>query len=163
MRLTLRTLDISLGVWVACWLIAAVVVATSIKGLEDSGVAVVTAGDGLEETSAGLRRAASGLNETAAALGAIDDLPFVPGNPGEAVERTAEDVQRFAVRVRATADDARAAGSDAQDAARTLAIVLGLAIALVPTVPIVALYLLLRRVIGQELAVRRVIGQELVR
>ena len=151
-RLTLKTLDISLGVWVACWLIAAVVVATSIKGLEDSGAAVVTAGDGLEETSAGLRRAAGGLNETAAALGAIDDLPFVPGNPGSAVGRTADDVERFAVRVRATADDARAAGNDAQDAARTLAIVLGLAIALVPTVPTVALYLLLRRVIGLELA-----------
>ncbi len=152
MRVSLRTLDVSLGVWVVVWLVAAVVVASSIRQLEDSGAAVVTAGDGLEETSAGLRRAAGGLHETADALGAIDELPFVPGNPGVAVERTAADVERFAVRVRATADDARAAGRDAQDSARTLAIVLGLAIALVPTLPIVALYLLLRRLIAAELA-----------
>jgi hypothetical protein len=151
MRLTLRTLDVSLGVWVLLWLVAAVVVASSIKQLEDGAAAVVTAGDGLQETSAGLQRAAGGLHETADALDAIDQLPFVPGNPGSAVERTAADVERFAVRVRATADDARAAGTDAQDSARTLAIVLGLAIALVPTVPFVALYLLLRRQIGNEL------------
>lgn len=152
MRVTLRTLDVSLGVWVLLWLVAAVVVASSIRDLEDGGAAVVTAGDGLEETSAGLRRAASGLHETADALDAVDRLPFVPGNPGRAVERTAEDVERFAVRVRATADDARLAGEDAQESARTLAVVLGLALALVPTVPLVALYLLLRRLIAQELA-----------
>jgi hypothetical protein len=150
-RLTIRTLDVALGVWVLVWLIAAVVTAVSIKQLEDGGAAVVTAGDGLQETSAGLRRAASGLHETADALDGIDDLPFVPGNPGRAVERTAVDVERFAVRVRVTARDARVAGKDAQDSARTLAVVLGLAIALVPTVPIVAFYLLLRRLIEQEL------------
>ena len=151
MRLTIRTLDIALWVWVLVWLIAAVVTAVSIKQLEDGGEAVVTAGEGLQETSAGLGRAASGLHETADALDGIDDLPFVPGNPGRAVERTAVDVERFAVRVRVTARDARVAGTDAQESARTLAIVLGLAIALVPTVPIVAFYLRLRRLIEQEL------------
>ena len=50
-----------------------------------------------------------------------------------------------------TARDARIAGEDAQESARTLAIVLGLAIALVPTVPTVAFYLLLRRLIALEL------------
>ncbi len=152
MRPTLRTLDVSLGVWVLVWLVAAVVVASSIKQLEEGAAAVVTAGDGLEETSAGLQRAAGGLHETADALDAVDQLPFVPGNPGEAVERPAADVERFAVRVRATADDAREAGEDAEASTRTLAIVLGLAIALVPTVPFVAFYLLLRRLIAQELA-----------
>jgi hypothetical protein len=151
MRVSIRTLDVALGVWVVVWLIAAAVVAGSIKQLEDGGAAVVTAGDGLQETSAGLRRAAGGLHETADALGAIDELPFVPGDPGAAVERTAGDVERFAVRVRATADDARAAGRDAEESARTLAVVLGLALALVPTVPVVALYLLLRQLIAQEL------------
>ena len=151
MRLTIRTLDIALGVWVLVWLVAAVVVAVSIKQLEDGGAAVVTAGDGLQETSAGLHRAAQGLHETADALGALDDLPFVPGNPGRAVDRTADDVERFGVRVRVTARDARIAGEDAQQSARVLAIVLGFAIALIPTVPIVAFYLLLRRLIAQEL------------
>ena len=100
MRLTIRKLDVALGVWVLVWLVAAVVVAVSIKQLEDGGAAVVTAGDGLQETSAGLHRAAQGLHETADALGALDSLPFVPGNPGDAVDRTADDVQRFGVRVR---------------------------------------------------------------
>jgi hypothetical protein len=152
MRVSIRTLDIALGVWVVVWLIAAAAVASSIKQLEDGGAAVVTAGDGLQETSAGLQRAAGGLHETADALGAIDELPFVPGDPGAAVERTAGDVERFAVRVRVTADDARAAGRDAEESARTLAVVLGLALALVPTVPVIALYLLLRQVIAEELA-----------
>lgn len=151
MRLNIRTLDYALGVWVLVWLVAAVIVAVSIKQLEDGGEAVVTASDGLQETSAGLGRAARGLHETAGALDGIDDLPFVPGNPGRAVERTAVDVERFAVRVRVTARDARAAGEDAQGSARTLAVVLGFAIALVPTVPTVAFYVLLRRLIAQEL------------
>lgn len=151
---TLRTLDVAVGVWVVAWLALAVVTALSIKQLEDGGEAVVRAGQGLQETSAGLRRAGSGLHETARALGAIDELPFVPGNPGAAVERTADDVDRFAVRVQVTARDAREAGQDAKESARTLAVVLGLAIALVPTVPTLALYLLLRRLTAQELARR---------
>jgi hypothetical protein len=150
----IRVVDAALGVWVVVWLIAAVAVASSIEQLEDGGAAVVAAGDGLEETSAGLDRAAGGLRQTAQALGLIGDLPFVPGNPGAALGRTADDVELFAVRVRATAEDARVTGLEAQEAARTLAVVLGLAIALVPTVPFVALYLLLRRLIAQELRLR---------
>jgi hypothetical protein len=150
-RRDIRTLDVALAVWVVAWLIAAIVVAMSIKQLEDGGKAVVSAGEGLHETSAGLRRAGRGLHETASALGALDALPFVPGNPGAAIERTADDVDRFAGRVQVTAADARTTGTEAQESARTLAVVLGLAIALVPTIPIVALYLLLRRVIAQEL------------
>jgi hypothetical protein len=150
----IRIVDVALGVWVVVWLIAAVAVASSIKQLEDGGAAVVAAGDGLDETSAGLDRAAAGLHQTAQALGVIGELPFVPGNPGAALGRTADDVELFAVRVRATAEDARVTGLEAQEAARTLAVVLGLAIALIPTVPFVALYLLLRRLIAQELRLR---------
>ena len=150
----IRIVDAALVVWVVAWLVAAGVVFAAIRQLEDGGRAVVSAGVGLDETSRGLRRASNGLRETAGALDAIDRLPFVSGNPGAAVRRTADDVDRFAIRARQTAADARTTGSDAQDAARTLAIVLGLAIALVPTIPLVAFYLLFRPVVAQQLETR---------
>ena len=96
----MRIVDAALVVWVVAWLVAAGVVFAAIRQLEDGGRAVVSAGAGLEETSRGLRRAGIGLHETAGALGAIDQFPFVSGNPGAAVQRTADDVDRFAIRVR---------------------------------------------------------------
>src|ERR671911_129497 len=77
------------------------------------------------------------------------ELPFVSGNPGEAVEQTATDLDGFAVRVRQTGRDARVTGAQARDSAATLAIVLGLAVALTPTRPILFLYLLLRPLVAQ--------------
>ncbi len=130
--------------WVAVWLLAGALVYDSIRQLEDGGRAVVAAGDGLDETSDALDRAARGLHETASALDALGALPFLSGDPGDAVETTADDVEELAARVRVTADDARTTGTDAQESAATLAIVLGLAVALGTTLPVVVLYLLAR-------------------
>jgi hypothetical protein len=151
MRLGIRAVDASLVVWAAAWIAAAAVVHSSLVQLEDGGTAVVAAGAGLEETSDGLRRAGRGLHETADALAVLGQLPFVPGDPGEGVEQTADDVDRFAVGIRAAGRDARATGADARDAAGTLAIVLGLAVALGPTLPALFLYLLLRPLVAQHL------------
>ena len=150
----IRLVDIGVAVWVAVWLLGGVVVYHSIHKLEEGGQAVVSAGDGLDQTSAALDRAGRGLHETASALGTLDSLPFVSGNPGEAVGRTATDVEQLADRVRVTAEDARTTGADAQDSASTLAIVLGLAVALGTTLPLVALYLLLRPEIATRVAAR---------
>jgi hypothetical protein len=46
-----------------------------------------------------------------------------------------------------TARQARASGVQARESAHDVAIVLGAAVALVPTVPVIALYLLLRPVV----------------
>ena len=151
MRPGIRALDAALVVWTLAWLIAAGVTYSSLKQLEDGGSAVISAGDGLRETSEGLRRAGRGLHETADALEVVGDLPFVSGNPGEAVEQTADDLDDFAVRVRQTGRDARATGAQARDSAGTLAIVLGLAVALTPTLPVLFLYLLLRPLVAQQL------------
>ena len=151
MRLGIRAIDTALVVWTLAWLIAAVVTYSSLKDLEDGGSAVISAGDGLRETSAGLSRAGRGLHETADALEVVGDLPFVSGNPGAAVERTAEDLDEFAVRVRKTGRDARVTGAQARDSAGTLAIVLGLAVALTPTLPVLFLYVLLRPLVAQQL------------
>jgi hypothetical protein len=151
MRLGIRAVDAALLVWAVAWLVAAGVVYSSLKQLEDGGRAVVAAGEGLDETSAGLRRAAQGLHETSEALTIVGDLPFVDVDPGAAVERTAADVDRFAVRVRATGQDAREAGASAEQSAGTLAVVLGLAVALGPTLPAFFLYLLLRPLVAQRM------------
>src|SRR5918994_1499370 len=129
MRPGVRAVDAALVVWTVAWLIAAAVTYSSLKELEDGGPAVISAGDGLRETSEGLSRAGRGLHETAAALEIVGDLPFVSGNPGEAVEQTADDLDDFAVRVRQTGRDARVTGAQARDSAGTLAIVLGWAAA----------------------------------
>jgi hypothetical protein len=151
MRLRIRAVDAALVVWCAAWLVAAGITYSALKQLEDGGAAVISAGEGLEETSAGLRRAGRGLHETADALEVVSSLPFVPADPGGAVERTANDVDRFAVGVLQTGRDARATGRDARDSAATLAVVLALAVALTPTLPVLFLYLLLRRLVTQQL------------
>jgi len=150
----IRLVDIGVAVWIAVWLVAGVVVYQSIHKLEDGGKAVVSAGDGLDQTSAALDRAARGLHQTADTLGTLDALPFVSGDPGAAVERTANDVEVLAGRVRVTAGDARTTGADAQDSASTLAVVLGLPVALGTTLPALALYLLLRPEIAARVVAR---------
>jgi hypothetical protein len=150
-----RWVTFGLGVWVVAWVIAGAVVFDSIRGLGEGGQAVVSAGEGLDETAAALDRAARGLHETADALGAFDTLSLFAGSPGEAVEQTADDVEALAARVRDTADDARTTGGDAEDAASVLSIVLGLAVALGPTVPAIVFYLVFRSVFAgrREVAV----------
>jgi len=150
----IRLVDLGLAVWVAVWLVAASLVFDSIKGLEDGGRAVVSAGEGLDETSVALDRAAGGLQETGDALGRLDDLPFLSRDPGAAVKQTAADVEQLAERVRETGRDARVTGADAEDAAGTLAVVLGLAVALAPTLPVLLLYLLLRPLVAERLGRR---------
>ncbi len=151
MRPGIRAVDAALVIWTLAWLVAASVTYSSLKQLEEGGQAVVKAGEGLRETSEGLSRAGTGLHETAGALELLGDLPFVNGNPGSAVDQTADDLERFAVRVRETGRDAMVTGTDAQESAATLAVVLGLAVALSPTLPIVLLYLLLRPLVAQQL------------
>ena len=150
----IKLVDLGLAVWAAVWLVAATLVFESIKGLEEGGRAVATAGEGLDETSVALDRAAGGLQETGDALDLLDSLPLLPENPGGAVKQTAGDVERLADRVRVTGRDARVTGADAEDAAGTLAVVLGLAVALAPTLPVLLLYLLLRPVVAERVGTR---------
>ena len=150
----IRLVDVGVTIWAAVWLVAASLVFDSIKGLEDGGRAVVAAGEGLHETSIALDRAAGGLRETGDSLGRLGELPFLPQDPGAAVTQTAADVEQLAVRVRGTGRDARVTGADAEDAAGTLAVVLGLAVALGPTLPVLFLYLLLRPLVAERLGRR---------
>lgn len=151
MRVPIGVIDAAIAVWSLAWVVAAIVVVSAVKQIEDGGEAVVTASVGLRETSAALDRAAGGLHETGDALSELGDLPFVPGDPGEAIEETADDVDRIATHVAVAARDARRTGLEAQESGRTLAVVLGVATALVPTVPLALMYLLLRPLVAQRL------------
>ena len=121
---------------------------TSVKQLEDYGETTVTAATGLDQTSVGLVRAARGLRETGNAL---DDIPFVGEQIDANIRRTARDVDEIAKTVRTTARQARVSGVQTRDSARGVALVLGAAIALVPTLPLAVLYLLLRPLVAQQL------------
>lgn len=151
MRTGIRAIDAAFAVWAVAWLAAGVVVYSSLKQLEDGGRAVAAAGSGLDETSAGLERAAQGLRETATALDLLGELPFVEADPGEAVAATAGDLEQFARRVRVTGRDARVTGASAEESAGTLAVVLGGAVALTPTLPALLLYLLVRPLVAERL------------
>lgn len=145
----MRVVDAGLVVWSLLWLAAGAYVYTSVRQLEDYGETVVTASVGLHQASDGLVRAGSGLRETSDALGRV---PFVGGDLVRPVRRTADDVEQIAVTVRRTARQARANGAQTQEGATEAAVILGLAVALVPIVPFAVLYLLLRPVIAERLA-----------
>jgi hypothetical protein len=135
-------------VWAVAWLLAAGYVYSAVRGLEDYGEATVTASIGLSQAGRALGRASSGLRETADAL---DGVPFLSDQVHEPIRRTASDVDRIATTVRTTARQARVTGRQTTDSAQGLAVVLGAAVALVPTLPLVALYVVLRPMIVQRL------------
>jgi hypothetical protein len=138
-------------VWALVWVAAAAYVYTSLKQLEDYGETTVTAATGLEQTSNGLVRVGRGLREAGAAL---DQIPFVGEQLDASIRRTAADVDRIALTVRRTSREARATGIDTRDAAQGVALVLGAAVALVPTLPLLLVYVLLRPVLAERLVVR---------
>ena len=111
----------------------------------------MTASQGLEQTSDGLVRAGSGLRATGNALG---DIPFVGGELDARVRRTAEDVERIAVTVGRTAEQARLSGEQTREGATEAAVLLGLFVGIVPVVPFAVLYLLLRPLVAQQLRPR---------
>ena len=150
MRLGIRAVDSAFAVWTLAWLVAAGAVYTS-----PSSSRTAAPLSSRRATASSRRATGCGGGQRPARdggrLGLLGDLPFVAGDPGNGVEQTADDVDRFAVGVRAAGRDARVTGADAQEAAGTLALVLGLAVALGPTVPAAFLYLLLRLLLGEQL------------
>ena len=150
MRPDVRFLDGALAVWALLWVLAAVFVFQEVRQLEDLGETVITAGAGLSDTSRGLSGLSDGLRDTGRALDALEGIPFLDTVDNE-LDRTADDVDEIAAGLRVTAREARVSGADARDSARSLALVLALAVGLAPTLPIVAFYLLLRPLLAERL------------
>lgn len=113
---TMRWLNVGLAIWAASWIGIAAYTAYEVASLRTLGHTVVKAGAATESTGH--------------ALAAIGHLPLVGG-----------EVTRLAQQTIAAGASARSSGASTAAAVDRLAVLLGIAIALIPTVPLLALYL----------------------
>jgi hypothetical protein len=111
--------DLALVLWVALWTLFAVAVYHEVRGLRDVSNTLVQTGRAIDRTGR--------------ALETLGDVPFVGGN-----------VKGYAKEVRQAGRSAERSGRSSKGHVQSLAVLLALAVGLVPTVPILALYLPLR-------------------
>lgn len=134
-RRTRRALDVFLLLWIVAWIVLGIVVGREVRGLDDLSQTTVKAGQAIE--------AAGG------ALAALDNVPVVGSNVGEVAEQ-AQAAGRSAV----------VSGRSSRDSIHDLSILLAIAIALVPSVPYLLVYLPLRLSWTREVrAVGRALGE----
>jgi hypothetical protein len=112
----MRWLNMGLAIWAAFWIGIAAYTAYEVSTLRTLSHTVVKAGAATESTGH--------------ALSAISRLPFVGGEIG-----------KLAAQATAAGASARASGASTAATIDRLALLLGIAIALIPTVPLLALYL----------------------
>jgi len=106
-------------VWVVLWVGLALLVGREVRNLRDLSDTVVTAGVAIEETGGLVRN--------------LGNLPFV-GNQVSSVADQVEEAGR----------SAQVSGRDSRDSTENLSVLLALSIALIPTLPLLGLYLPLR-------------------
>jgi hypothetical protein len=115
----LRLLRVGLVLWAVLWVALALVTAHEVLALRDLSDTVVKTGRAVDTAGR--------------ALQTLDGIPFVGGRVGPLAEQ-----------VRAAGQSALVSGESSRGSATNLAILLGIAVGLIPTVPLVALYLVLR-------------------
>jgi hypothetical protein len=115
----IHLLDIAAVLWIAGWIVLALLVAREVRELRALSDTVVTAGVAVEDTGD--------------LLGSLQDVPFVGGRVGD-----------VATRVREAGTSARISGRDSRQTTEDLSVLLALAIGLIPTLPLLGLYAPLR-------------------
>jgi hypothetical protein len=115
----MRRLDAALLIWAAFWIALAIYTAYEVAALRTLSHTVVKAGAATESTGH--------------ALEALGHVPFVGG-----------EISHLAAQATAAGASARASGGATATTIDRLAVLLGIAIALIPTVPLLALYVPLR-------------------
>jgi hypothetical protein len=115
----MRRLDLALAIWAAFWIAVAAYTAHEVAALRSLSHTVVKAGAATESTGH--------------ALAAVGHLPFVGGQ-----------ISQLAAQAVAAGASARASGASTASTVDHLAVLLGIAIALIPTVPLLVLYVPLR-------------------
>lgn len=115
-----RSLDAAVALWVALWLVLGTWTAVEVWRLAD--LTRTVAGSGIA------------LDEAGRALEALGQVPVVGDESAE-----------LGGQVRANARDIVAGAEDARGSMRRLSVLLGLATAFVPTVPVVVMHRVLRR------------------
>lgn len=116
----MRMLNVLLALWAALWIALGVWIGYEVNALRT-----------LSDTLGTTGRAVS---TTGSALGSIGHIPFVGGTVGT-----------LATQVEQAGASAQASASSSRTTIDQLAILLGFAVGIIPTVPVLALYLPLRR------------------
>ncbi|HEU5476376.1 MAG TPA: hypothetical protein VFU64_00920 [Gaiellaceae bacterium] len=131
----MRVLNVAIAIWAAFWIGIAAYTAYEVAALRTLSHTVVKAG--------------TATVSTGHALAAIGHLPFVGGR-----------ISSLAAQAIAAGASARASGASTSTTIDQLAVLFGIAIALIPTVPLLALYLPLRISWRRDRkAVRRAVAQ----
>lgn len=112
-------LDAAVVVWAAAWIVVGLWVAREVEGLADLSETVTRAGIALEEAGV--------------ALQSLDGVPFV-----------GEDVTRVGERTEQAGESARLSGRSSRESVESLSVLLGVSIAVAPSLPLLALYLPMR-------------------
>lgn len=115
----MRLLDVALAIWAAFWIGIAAYTAYEVAALHNLSTTVVKAG--------------AATVSTGHALAALSGIPFVGGK-----------ISSLAAQAIAAGASARASGATTGSTIDQLAVLFGIAIALIPTVPLLALYIPLR-------------------
>jgi hypothetical protein len=119
----IRTLDAVVLLWVVLWIAIGVEVGRDIRQLTDVPRTVASAGRAIEDVSGSLRR--------------LSGLPVVGSQ-----------IEPLAARAQAQAQSIRSTGRATDQSIRELSVLLGLAVAIAPTAPLLALFIPFR--ISQE-------------
>src|SRR4051794_23612211 len=108
--------DFVVAAWAVLWIVLAIGVVQSTRDVAELGGTVSQTGSAVSQVG-----------------GLINDIPLIPG-----------DVSGASSSVQAAGQSAEVNGAQGQDAANTLGIYLGIAIAIIPSVPVIGLYLPIR-------------------
>lgn len=131
---TLRALDVLVVAWTLAWIAIAFAVGREVHGLRELSATVVAAGVATEQTGK--------------AVGSLETLPLI-----------GDDVDRVGARTEEAGRSAQASGRASGESIQDLAVLLALAIALAPTVPLLAVYVPARRARADEArAIRRAVA-----
>ena len=115
----IHALDVAVVLWVAGWIVLALLVGREVRNLRELGDTVVLAGVAVEDTGD--------------LLATLDDVPFIGGRVGD----VAKEVQEAGA-------SARESGRESRDSTDDLSVLLALSIGLIPTLPLLGLYAPLR-------------------
>ena len=115
----IRVLDVAAVLWVILWVALALLVGKEVRDLRDLSDTVVTAGVAVEETGGLVRN--------------LGSIPFVGGQ----VSDVADEVEQ-------AGRSAQVSGRESRDSTEDLSVLLALCIGLIPTLPLLGLYLPLR-------------------
>lgn len=115
-----RLPDLALAAWVLVWAALAIAVFQEVRGLRDVSTTLIETGQAVDRTGR--------------ALQTLGDVPFV-----------GREVRGYAREVRQAGRSAQRSGRSSKGHIETLSILLAVVVGLVPTVPVLALYLPLRR------------------